>query len=681
MSNITTQIVPKVKTSTVWRFLIKSEAGAICKICNRDVKSGGKGGGTTNLKNHLKRNHAGNKEVKVHLFSNDDTPNKEKANTNCAVGNNESRNLKLASMPLVASTSTFLSTDTDLPQYDSTLLASPTSPAHPPFEAENRFCNQIGSIRESRIDRVFNRIKSFEEGGSKAGEITNAILFLIAKDNLPFQTVDNEGFTNLMRTVVPLYSVPGRKSITKKMEEKYHYLSTCETQKLETIDYFSITADIWSDVLNTVSYLGMTVHYEFEKELKSTTIGITELTERHTSDVIGKWMKDIITEWHINDEKIIVFVTDNASNMKKAVKDTFGASRHISCFAHSINLVAMDTMDFSSAVTLCTKVKSIVTFFKQSIIAANELRKATDLKLIQSVETRWNSTFTMLQRFVLLSREVGTILLSIPGSPAMLTAIELQLATEIIEILSPLEKMTKEVCGERYVIASKIIPLLNCFKHKMQSIRDNLKTPVALSLLDRLQQSITSRFGQIEHNSIMAVSTILDPRYKKMHFNQNLACSNAINRIAKWMRQIDETNISGAVSRTDFRIQTNLGDNDDNLWSFHDNLLKIKTVNSGELSQDVIPTDLKHYLNQPMIQRQENPMHYWLTQCESIYPTLSIIAKKYLSIVATSVPSERLFSKAGNILTEARSRLSPIHLQHLLFLNSLSAKEWQLKLE
>ena len=164
--------------------------------------------------------------------------------------------------------------------------------------------------------------------------------------------------------------------------------------------------------------------------------------------------------------------------------------------------------------------------------------------------------------------KLGTILLSIPGSPAMLTAIELQLATEIIEILSPLEKMTKEVCGERYVIASKIIPLLNCFKHKMQSIRDNLKTPVALSLLDRLQQSITSRFGQIEHNSIMAVSTILDPRYKKMHFNQNLACSNTINRIAKWMRQIDETNISGAVSRTDFRIQTNLDDNDDNLWSF-----------------------------------------------------------------------------------------------------------------
>lgn len=42
---------------------------------------------------------------------------------------------------------------------------------------------------------------------------------MIAKDNMPLQTVDNEGFRNLMKTIVPLYSVPGRKSITKKWKK------------------------------------------------------------------------------------------------------------------------------------------------------------------------------------------------------------------------------------------------------------------------------------------------------------------------------------------------------------------------------------------------------------------------------------------------------------------------------
>lgn len=211
---------------------------------------------------------------------------------------------------------------------------------------------------------------------------------MIAKDNMPLQTVDKEGFKNLMKTIVPLYSVPGRKSITKKIKEKYEYLKACEKQKLEKINYFSVTADIWTDILNTVSYLGMTVHYEFEGELQATTIGVTEITERHTSEVIGKWMKTILRDWHIDDEKIIVVVTDNGANIKKAVRDFFGSTRHIACFAHSINLVAEDTMNFQGAILLCTKIKKIVTFFKQSIIAADALRKLTHFKLIQSIDTR-----------------------------------------------------------------------------------------------------------------------------------------------------------------------------------------------------------------------------------------------------------------------------------------------------
>lgn len=326
-----------------------------------------------------------------------------------------------------------------------------------------------------------------------------------------------------MKLTSPLYSIPGRKSITKKMEDKYEYLKECEKQKLEKIDYFSVTADIWTDVLNTVSYLGITAHYEFDRELKATTIGVTEMTERHTSEVIGRWMKTILQDWHIDDKKIVVVVTDNGANIKKAVRDTFGFARHIACFAHSINLVAVDTINFQDAISLCAKIKRIVSYFKHSTIAADELRKLTQLKLIQSIDTRWNSTFEMLVRFISLSKEVGSILLSIPDSPEMLTASELQLANEIVEVLQPLEKVTRELCAERYVTASKIIPLINCLTNKIEKLRGSLKTQTALALVDRLKNSISRRFEQIENNSIMAASTVLDPRFKKIHFNQPLA--------------------------------------------------------------------------------------------------------------------------------------------------------------
>lgn len=98
---------------------------------------------------------------------------------------------------------------------------------------------------------------------------------MIAKDNMPFNIVEREGFKYLMKTIVPLYNIPGRKSITKYMEEKYNYLSLVAKDRLNTVQHISLTSDLWTDVLNTVSYLGMTAHYEFEDELQSTTIGVT----------------------------------------------------------------------------------------------------------------------------------------------------------------------------------------------------------------------------------------------------------------------------------------------------------------------------------------------------------------------------------------------------------------------
>ena len=91
-----------------------------------------------------------------------------------------------------------------------------------------------------------------------------------------------------------------------------------------------------------------------------------------------------------------------------------------------------------------------------------------------------------------------------------------------------------------------------------------------------------------------------------------------------------------------------------------------------------LPVEFRQYLSQSVIPRSEDPFKYWMNM-KKLFPNVYKLAIKYLSIVATSVPSERLFSKTGNIASGKRSRLDPERLSQLAFLSSLPEEKWGLK--
>lgn len=234
-------------------------------------------------------------------------------------------------------------------------------------------------------------------------------------------------------------------------------------------------------------------------------------------------------------------------------------------------------MGFPDAIILCTKIKHLVTYFKQSMVAADALRNFSPLKLIQSVIARWNSTYEILVRFISLSK-VGCILLNIPDSPPLLTVSELQLANEIVEVLRPLEIITRELCGEKFVTATKVIPLIHSLKNKIHFLRETLRTQTPLTLVNRLDNSVSTKFGTVEHNNIMSLSALLDPRFRKLHFNQPLACAASISRISNYIRDAQQNRRISLDNNSIDDLQNNNKENIDDLWSFYDHLRKNRSA-------------------------------------------------------------------------------------------------------
>lgn len=68
-----------------------------------------------------------------------------------------------------------------------------------------------------------------------------------------------------------------------------------------------------------------------------------------------------------------------------------------------------------------------------------------------------------------------------------------------------------------------------------------------------------------------------------------------------------------------------------------------------------------------------NPVEWWKINAER-YPCISQLAKYCLSVPASSVPSERIFSTAGQLVSARRNKLLPDNIDRLLFLN----KNWKL---
>lgn len=507
--------------SNIWkRFQKVTPNTAKCNLCVKVLKTSGN---TTNLKTHLKQKHSSILQHLTEEKKETDEPKKKKRPSQ-----HESRmdvktpgtssSLHQDEKKLIASQEI---DDDDHHSSTSTMTVSE-------YDVEPSTSTEKSSslYKQATIVSIFKTISSFKDGGSKNVKLTEALIKFIVQDNLPFNIVEGKGFLSLMKQVAPLYKVPTRNTIKNNVDRKFEVISTAFKNILKKSKYFTITTDIWTADMQTKSFMGITVHFVHDMKLTSATIGIVELSESHTADYIALELGKALQIWGIDPNDVVAVVTDNAANMVKAMHDKFGKNRHIPCFAHTLNLVCENSLTNTEGLSIIIdKIRSIVVWFKRSVKASDQLRKiqidagtieGNIKKMILDVKTRWNSTYYMIERFLLMSSMVSNILFSDVNAPNMITAAEVEHLREICKLLKPLERMTVEISGENYPTISKVIPMIGCLINQYNNYSPQYE--VGKHLKTTLLKEIEKRFGAIEKSYIPAVSTILDSRFKQINF-------------------------------------------------------------------------------------------------------------------------------------------------------------------
>ena len=402
------------------------------------------------------------------------------------------------------------------------------------------------------------------------------------------------------------------------MDCKFATLSAKVKNDLKKIKNVPLTTDSWTDFITKI-FLGLTVHYSENTVIVTINLGAFPLEERHTSDYLEQQLNTLCTDWNILKETVSAVITDNVPNIVKAVCNMFRSSHNFGCFVHSIQLVPQSAIEKTpDLINIINKVKAIVTFCKKSSIAADSLRRhqlagggteGTLLKGKQQKGTRWNTMHYMIERFILMAPWISSVLFSVPNAPAMLLPSEIEIMKEVMEVLKPIEQITRELCSAD-VTCSKIIPIVKCLKSCLE--RKKPTSVIGDPLRKKLLPEMDDRFKDIEmKNPILSKATLLDPRFKRIHLppmvlvQTQREIKTEMNTIETFQRQVEPPNESNDVQ--------------DDLWNYHDS--RVATQVPERIESHVLPSELRRFLEELVVARSVNPLEYW-EAVKSTYRTL-----------------------------------------------------------
>ena len=492
---------------------------------------------------------------------------------------------------------------------------------------------------------------------SDSEKITEKIANMVVKDYAPLNVVCGEGFSDLIQTIAPTYSIPCRNTVRARIMSRYECEKDLLKADLAAASGVALTTDTWTSN-STVSYITVTEHHiDSEWHMHSCVLMTRDMPEKHTGDNLADRLTECVSEFGL-DGKIECCVHDNAANMNCAGRKCPWSD--LGCFGHTLQLCIKPGLEQQSVSKMVSKARKLVGHFKHSTTLTAELEKRQVLlkvpkhKLISDVSTRWNSTYLMLDRLCEQRRVVNDVMLdpritSKENALLNLDTSEWELASDLCVVLKDFTDTTEFMSTESHVSCSEIYPIVfgllsGCLKRKSDdhSIIVKVKSAIRSEIISRYQPDSLQTA-----TSLPMLASLLDPQYKRLPFLTSEQRKAAHDKLEE---RIDEIPLRVPLS-TEAPPS------------------KRRKLNFCTFESDDETTcdELACYIADKPSQEYD-PLDWWLKN-EAKYPKISRIARRVLAVPATSVPSERIFSAAGLLINKLRSRLSSDIVDSIIFLN------------
>ena len=415
-----------------------------------------------------------------------------------------------------------------------------------------------------------------------------------------------------------------------------------------------------------------TIHFiDHNFDLVSLLLECSNIGVSHTSENLAGELDRITREWGV-ENKVIFGVSDSATNLKNAISSKL-KWEHFDCLIQTLHLILNDGLNQEAIVNLMSKVKTTVTYFKRRPSSMEILRSCQESlgkepkNLILDVPNRWNSMYAMLSRFTELENALQLSLSLVSEEIPVLSMEEWDMCRQLCQVLKPFDNATSTISNERYPSASLVIIIVNGLRKVCDKLLERDFLPAVKDVTRILRDALQALLADAEKSYSLAICTFLDPRFKMLAFeNQQEAENTKKNVIALIEENINKT-CSIIVEETEIVEEEQAYDDELSLWNAFDESVKQTTLPGKSASKALV--EVERYMEEEFANRRENALEWWKKH-EYNYPNLIQIVKERFCALASSIPCERVFTKAGALLNERRFKLSSSKLKMFLFLNA-----------
>lgn len=526
------------------------------------------------------------------------------------------------------------------------------------------------SLTQPTLVEVFEKNARYDPKSSRAKEISRSIAVFLAKDMQPFYTVEKPGFRQMIKKLDPKYVVPTRKYFSQtEIPMLYTHAMESVKQDLKHVEYFAATTDLWTSAADH-PYLSLTVHFIGKSwELKSYCLDTVPLLIDHTGENIAETLNDVLANWNLDHNKLVATTTDNGSNFVAAFQSL--EWERISCFGHNLDLSIGRALKLDRVETVVRKCHKLVELFSRSWKKSRDLhQKQVELglkqhKLVADVSTRWGSTCKMICRIIEQQQAICAVLADERKNwYRMPSDNDFSTLEAIASVLKPLNIFTDALSAEKCITVSAIRPLLKHILGELLAVSPD-DTSFTKDLKEIISDKLQAQYLHQNVAQILDVCSFLDPRFRIAYLADK---TSTLAQIESEACEVTDEIINEQSQNMEEITQPAPSKKLKGLAAVLKNALPSVQPQEQLTTHEKVKKEIDRYLDLAPIDPACDPVTWWKTEAKN-FPALAILARKYLCICGTSVPSERLFSKGGYIVNGLRCRLSPDKVNMLLFLS------------